>query len=101
MPKPRSIKELLRTSNERLSTLTARVAERSLTLEHVCKALPAPLAKSVVSAGLERGRLTVGVAGAAWAARLRYETLRLRTRVGASMAADILSVRIKVVPPRA
>jgi hypothetical protein len=99
--KPRSIKELLRAGGQRLSALKARAEERTAALEHVCNALPPHLAETVVSAGLERGRLTIGVAGAAWAARLRYVTDTLRTRVGSSMGVDIQSVRIKVVPPRA
>jgi hypothetical protein len=54
-----------------------------------------------VSAGLEHGQLTIGVAGAAWAARLRYATEALRVQVGSSMRVDIQKVRIRVVPPRA
>jgi hypothetical protein len=59
------------------------------------------LARNIVSAGLEHGQLTIGVAGAAWAARLRYVTEALRVHVGSSMRVDIEKVRIKVVPPRA
>lgn len=70
-----------------------------MALECVCRALPPHLAQAVVSAGLERGRLTIGVAGASWAARLRYATDTLRMRVGSSMGVDIQSVRVKVVPP--
>jgi hypothetical protein len=53
-----------------------------------------------VSAGVEHGQLTIGVTGAAWAARLRYVTEVLRTHVGTSLSVDIQKVRIKVVPPR-
>ncbi len=67
---------------------------------HVCAALPENLAAAVVSAGVEDGRLTIGVAGAPWAARLRYVTETLRMRVSSSMGVDIESVRIKVLPPR-
>jgi hypothetical protein len=70
-------------------------------LEHVCAALPAQLAEFVVSAGIEQGRLTIGVAGANWAARLRYVTDTLRTQVSGSLGVEIQSVRIKVVPSRA
>jgi hypothetical protein len=59
------------------------------------------LARNIVSAGVEHGQLTIGVAGAAWAARLRYVTEGLRVQVGSSMRVDIQKVRIKVVPPRA
>jgi len=98
--KPRSINELLRVGSGRLSALKVRADERTVALEHVCRALPPHLAETVVSAGLERGRLTIGVSGAAWAARLRYLTDTLALRVGSSMGIDIQSVRIKVVPPR-
>ena len=54
-----------------------------------------------MTAGIESGRLTIGVAGAPWAARLRYVTETLRMRVGNSMKVDIQTIRIKVVPPRA
>jgi hypothetical protein len=101
MQKPRSINELLRAGGRRLGALKARADDRNVALEHVCRALPARLAETVVSAGLEHGRLTIGVAGGSWAARLRYATDTLRSRVGSSMGVDIQSVRIKVVPPRA
>ena len=55
----------------------------------------------VVSAGVDEGLLTIGVAGAAWATRLRYATETLRTRVGSRLGVEILRVRIKVVRPRA
>jgi hypothetical protein len=69
-------------------------------LSHVCNALPPQLAETIASAGVEQSRLTIGVAGAAWASRLRYVTETLRKRVGESMGVEIRSVRIKVVPPR-
>jgi hypothetical protein len=82
-----------------LTDLKARSEARGATLEQVCAALPQPLAKTVVSAGLEDGRLTIGVAGASWASRLRYVTDTLRLRVGGALGVEITSVRIKVVPP--
>ena len=70
-------------------------------LAHVCAALPPKLAGIVASAGIEEGRLTIGVVGAAWASRLRYVTETLRKRVSESMGVEIQSVRIKVVRPAA
>jgi hypothetical protein len=99
--KPKSINELLSRGGARLSDLKAKAQARTRTFEHVCAALPSPLARNIVSAGLEHGQLTIGVAGAAWAARLRYVTEALRVHVGSSMRVDIEKVRIKVVPPRA
>jgi hypothetical protein len=99
--KPISINELYAAGGKRLSDLKTKTQARTRAFEHVCAALPSPLARNIVSAGLEHGQLTIGVAGAAWAARLRYVTEGLRTQVGSSMRVDIQRVRIKVVPPRA
>jgi hypothetical protein len=98
--KPRSINELLKSGGQRLSALQARSAARDEALRSVCAALPDTLADIVVSAGLERGQLTVGVKGAVWAARLRYLSDTLRTRVGSAMGVEIDKVRIKVIPHR-
>jgi len=73
--------------------------ERSRVLDQVRAALPIRLAQAVASAGLEGGRLTIGVVGAVWATRLRYFTDTLRRGVSGSSGIDILSVRIRVVPP--
>jgi hypothetical protein len=97
--KPKSIKELLQVGGKRISSLTSRAEERTVTRDHVCAALPPQLAQIVVSAGLEHGQLTIGVAGGSWATRLRYATDSLRMRVGSSLGTDIHSVRIRVVPP--
>jgi hypothetical protein len=99
--RPKSINELISAGGKRLSDLKAKAQARTRAFEHVCAALPSPLARNIVSAGVEHGQLTIGVAGAAWAARLRYVTEALRVQVGSTMRVDILKVRIKVVPPRA
>jgi hypothetical protein len=99
--RPKNINELISGGGKRLSDLRAKAEARARAFEHVCAALPSPLARNIVSAGVEHGQLTIGVAGAAWAARLRYVTEALRVQVGSSMTVDIQKVRIKVVPPRA
>jgi predicted nucleic acid-binding Zn ribbon protein len=55
----------------------------------------------VVTAGIEEGRLIVGVSGGVWATRLRYRAKALRERVAGALGQEIHSVRIKVVqsPP--
>jgi hypothetical protein len=53
----------------------------------------------VVSAGLDGGRLTIGVVGAVWASRLRYSTDAILKRVAKSLGKEVLTVRIRVVPP--
>jgi hypothetical protein len=99
MQNSKSLSELLTRGGKRLSLLKDRAAQRSQIVEQVRSALPARLAESVVSAGLEQGRLTIGVVGAVWASRLRYSTEAIRKRVAKSAGQDVLSVRIRVVPP--
>jgi hypothetical protein len=101
MQNPKSINELLRSGGKRLSSLKAQAAARSTTLEQVRAALPTELAKAVVTAGIQQGKLTLGVAGANWATRLRYVTEELRTRVAGAAGTDVTEVHIKVIPPRA
>ncbi|HEY2145970.1 MAG TPA: DciA family protein [Steroidobacteraceae bacterium] len=99
MQNSKSVSELLERGGKRLSLLTARAKQRSAVLDQVRAALPARLAQAVISAGIEQGRLTIGVAGAHWASRLRYSTDMVRKRVAKSAQVDIQSVRIRVVPP--
>jgi hypothetical protein len=81
----------------RLKGLQTRSRERRDVLAHVRAALPPELERTVLTAGLEEGRLIVGVAGGAWASRLRYRSHALRERVAGTLGRDIHSVRIKVV----
>jgi hypothetical protein len=99
MQNPKSLSDLLSRTGNKLSALKTRSLERSRVVEQVRAALPARLAQNVASAGIETGRLTIGVVGAAWASRLRYLTESVRKRVGNSMGITIQSVRIRVVPP--
>ena len=99
MQNSKSLSELLARGGKRLSLLKERSAERSLILEQVKAALPPRLAQTVVSAGIIDGRLTIGVVGAVWASRLRYSTETIRKRVAKSGGLEILTVRIRVVPP--
>ena len=101
MDNSKSLSELLARGGKRLSRLTERSAERAQVVVQVRAALPPRLAESVASAGLEEGRLTVGVVGAVWASRLRYSTDLLRKRVAKSSGQEILTVKIRVVPPPA
>jgi hypothetical protein len=95
--KTRNINKLFEGHSGRLTSLKTRSRERSHTLAQVLEALPPKLAATVTTAGIEGGRLTIGVSGAAWASRLRYVTEMLRRRVGDAMGIDIRTVRIKVV----
>jgi hypothetical protein len=100
VPKYKNINELLTGGNKRLTALKRQALDRSVVLEQVCSALPPQLAKAVASAGILHGTLTVGVASAAFASRLRYVTEALRKRVSQSRGVEIQVVRIRVVPPR-
>ena len=99
MQNPRRVSDLLSRTGNKLTALKARSAERILVVEQVRAALPARLALAVVSSGIEQGRLTIGVAGAVWASRLRYLTESVRKRVASSQGVAIRSVRVRVVPP--
>jgi hypothetical protein len=101
MQNSKSLSELLARGGTRLSLLKAKSVARSKVLEQVRAALPARLGQAVASAGIEQGRLTIGVVGAVWASRLRYFTESIRTRVAKSAGLEILTVRIRVVPPAA
>jgi hypothetical protein len=98
--KYKHIKELLAGEGKRLSSLKSQVRDRSVVLEHVRSALPKELAQAVASAGILQGTLTIGVASAAFASRLRYVTEELGKRVSESRGIDIRAVRIRVVPPQ-
>ena len=99
MQNSKSLSELLARGGKRLSLLKERSAERSLVLEQVRTALPSRLAQAIASAGIEDGRLTIGVVGAVWASRLRYSVEVIRKKVTKSSKIEIVAVKIRVVPP--
>jgi len=100
MQKFKPVSDLLQIPDKVLGSLSARLRDRADTLVAVQRALPSRLASEVLSAGLEAGRLTVGVSSAAWAARLRYHTQDLRKSVGADTRMTIHTVRLRVAPAR-
>jgi Dna[CI] antecedent, DciA len=97
MQNPRVVSELLQLHGKKLRELGTAIKKRAVVLDAVRSSLPPRLATHIASAGLENGRLTVGVTGAVWASRLRYLTGDLRTRVGAALRTEIVSVRVRVV----
>ncbi len=99
MQNPRVVSELLQQHGKKLRELRQRLDRRAAVLDVVRSKVPAKLAPHVASAGLEGGRLTIGVTGAAWASRLRYLTGEVRTGVGAALGTEVVSVRIRVLPP--
>jgi hypothetical protein len=99
MQNSKSLSELLARGGNRLSQLKVRSAARAQVLEEVRGVLPARLAEAIASAGIDHGRLTIGVVGAHWASRLRYTADAVRKTVAKSLGIEILSVRIRVVAP--
>jgi hypothetical protein len=97
MEKTKKISELLNTGG-RLMGLEARSRQRSKVVEEVRAALPCRLAQAVVSAGVEEGRLTIGVAGSVWASRIRYCSEATRTALIDKLGIQVLTVRVRVVP---
>ena len=97
MQKTKSVSELIGGSSKALRELRLRLDERSQLLLQVRSVLAPSLVSHVESAGLERGRLTLGTASAAWASRLRYVTSELRERLNADYQLTIDSVKIKIV----
>jgi Dna[CI] antecedent, DciA len=99
MQYPKPISELIASSDKRLDELSARLARRAAVLAGVRAALAPSLAAHVASAGLEAGRLSIGVASGAWATRLRYSVHAARARIAAALGTEITRIRIRVLPP--
>jgi hypothetical protein len=99
MQKSKVVSELFTGANKKLTALRAKSHERSRLLGEVCAILPPNLARAVVSAGIEEGRLSIGVKGAVWATRLRYLADTVRQRL-TDAGIPTLSMRVRVVPPR-
>jgi len=96
MQYPKSISELLRLRHKGLTELERRVRERQATLDQLKAVLPADLAGKIATAGLDGGRLSIGVTSAAWASRLRYMAPELRRSLGEALGVKIDSVKIRV-----
>ncbi len=97
MKKTNPISELLKAGGL-LGRLDQRVHERSRILEEVRASLPSRLAQAVVSAGVEEGRLTIGVVGSVWASRIRYFSEATRLSLSEKLGTQLLVVRVRVVP---
>lgn len=99
MQKLKPIKALLDMPGKALRDIAQARTRRAEILAEVLRHLEEPLRTQVMSAGLARGRLTLGVTNAAWASRLRYRTAALRALVSAACGEPIARVRIRVLPP--
>ncbi|MBV6418134.1 MAG: hypothetical protein CMLOHMNK_02927 [Steroidobacteraceae bacterium] len=95
--KPRALADLLARPASPLVSLQTRALAAGDWLRRVRGWVPGDLAPHVTSA-VERDRaLTVYVASAAWAARLRFETPSLLERAREA-SPDVTEVRVKVLP---
>ena len=74
-------------------------AEADRALQAVRAALPEGLGEQVWGAAVRNGTLTVLVASAAWATRVRYHAPGLKDDVGARLAVALQKVQVKVRPP--
>jgi hypothetical protein len=99
MQNTKRVSELLSQGHPKLRDLKDRLKDRHAVLTQVRAALPPKIAQHVESAGIDQGRLSLGTSAAVWASRLRYLTDDLRKQVGAAMGVDILTVKIRIVPP--
>lgn len=99
MQKTRSVSELIHHNSKALAQLRERLDERAQLLLQVRAALPTPLVACVLSAGLDKGVLTLGTASAAWASRLRYVSSQVIDKFAKDYDVKIARVRVKVVLP--
>ena len=74
-------------------------AEADRALQAVRAALPEDLGERVWGAAIRDGTLTVLVASAAWATRVRYHAPGLKNDVGGQLGVVLQKVQIKVRPP--
>jgi hypothetical protein len=78
----------------------ATLAARQSLLEQVRGLLPAELAASLTSAGVEGRELRLGAHSGVWATRLRYVTGAMHAELSAAAGTPIDRVKIRVAPPR-
>jgi hypothetical protein len=96
--KPRALADLLARPASPLAALAQRAAAAEDWLRLVQGWVPGGVAPHVTSAVLRSQKLTVYVASAAWAARLRFETEMLLGKARETNA-GIEAVHVKVLPP--
>jgi hypothetical protein len=102
--KPTSVSDLLGKGQGLLERLRQGSAKADATLQAVCSVLPENLGKHVWGATLREGTLTVLVASADWATRIRYHAPDLKERAakGLGQRVDRVLVRARPVgtPPK-
>jgi hypothetical protein len=98
--KPRSIGDLLHAPTARLQHLASRSKAAIQFRELVRSALPEVLATHVTAAAPRQQDLVIWLDSAAFCARLRFETPRLRHALAQATGMVIDRIKVKVQPVR-
>jgi hypothetical protein len=98
--KPTAVSDLLAKGQGLLERLRTGAEASNRTLESVRRALPPPLAEQVWGASVEDGVLSVAVATAAFAARIRYLQDDLCAAVARDSGTAIARCSVRVRPRR-
>jgi hypothetical protein len=96
--KPKLLKDLLADTGG-LSGIVRRAAATDELARSVQSALPPEVSKHVLGANLRGERLVVIVDGAAWAARVRFESGVIRRVLADTREVDVRRVTVRVRPP--
>ena len=93
-----SVKELLQRSTPVLAGLQREALRQRDWLQWVKRELPEELAVHVTGATEQSGELVIFAESAAWGVRLRYAAPQLLTAISGCQPADIVGVKVRVVP---
>jgi hypothetical protein len=96
--KPTSVRDLLAKGQGLVERLRKGSAEADRALSAVREALPEGLGERVWGAAVRDGTLTVLVASAAWATRVRYHAPGLKDDVGQRLGVALERVQVRVRP---
>jgi len=96
--KPTSVSDLLGKGQGLLQRLRQGSAKADETLQAVCGVLPENLGKHVWGATLREGTLTLLVASAAWATRIRYHAPDLKEQAATRLGQPVERVLVRARP---
>ena len=97
MHKPRSVADLLQ-SRARLTDLAARAKATVSLRDEVHGLLPPSLGSHLAHVSEHRSELTLWADSAAFCARLRFESARLREPVAQLLGRPVLRIKVRVMP---
>jgi hypothetical protein len=96
--KPRLIKDLL-ADRGGLAGIAERAAATDRLSRRVQSALPGEVSNHILGANISGDSLVVIVDGAAWAARVRFESRAIRRVLSDTQEIDVARVIVRVRPP--